>query len=114
MEAEVCSSPAVKAMSPATSNACTSNAYDVQSEKLCSRALKSSCSSCCPLALRHAPRTLTGWLRDQSARRGAASPLCRATSASYSEVWIQVRSHRGRSWRQHAINAADPEFDTDK
>jgi hypothetical protein len=33
-------------------------------------------------ALRHAPRTLTGSLRDQIARRGRASPLCRATSAS--------------------------------
>src|SRR5919198_5762397 len=78
-------------MSPTTSYACNSNVYDVQSEKLLAREVKSSSSSCCPWALRHAPRTLTGSLRDQSARRGAASPLCRASSASYSLVLTQAR-----------------------
>jgi hypothetical protein len=34
---------------------------------------------------------LHGSLRHQSARRGAASPLCRASSASYSEVRTQAR-----------------------
>src|SRR5205809_268628 len=60
-------------MSPTTSYACSSNSYDVQSEKLLAREAKSSSSSCCPWALRHAPRTLTGSLRDQSARRGPAA-----------------------------------------
>src|SRR5436190_9805840 len=78
-------------MSPTTSYACSSNAYDVHSEKLLAREVKSSSSSCCPWALRHAPRTLTGSLRDQSARRGAASPLCRASSASYRVVLTQAR-----------------------
>src|SRR4029450_12631023 len=78
-------------MSPTTSYACSSNAYDVQSEKLLPREVKSSSSSCCPCALRHAPRTLTGSLRDQSARRGAEWPLCRASSASYSVVLTQAR-----------------------
>ena len=63
--------------SPTTSYACSSNSYDVQSEKLSASGVKSSSSSSCPRALRHAPRTLTGSFRDQSARRGAASPLCR-------------------------------------
>src|SRR5919108_6364227 len=78
-------------MSPTASYACNSNVYDVQSEKLFAREVKSSSSSRCPWALRHAPRTLTGSLRDQSARRGAASPLCRASSASYRVVLTQVR-----------------------
>src|ERR671935_1386124 len=78
-------------MSPTTSNACSSKAYDVQSEKLLAREVKSSSSSCCPWALRHAPRTLTGSLRDQSARHGAPSPLCRASSASYRVVLTQAR-----------------------
>src|SRR2546423_1900219 len=78
-------------MSPTTSYACSSNSYDVHSEKLLAREVKSSSSSCCPWALRHAPRTLTGSLRDQIARRGAASPLCRASSASYRVVLTQAR-----------------------
>ena len=67
---------------PTTSYACSSNSYNVQSEKLSASGVKSSSSSSCPRALRHAPRTLTGSFRDQSARRGAASPLCRAGSTS--------------------------------
>src|SRR5829696_4306764 len=77
-------------MSPTTSHASSSSAYDVQSEKLLAREVNSSFSSCCPWAWRHAPRTLTGSLRDQSARRGAASPLCRASSASYRVVLTQA------------------------
>src|SRR5829696_1273261 len=78
-------------MSPTTSYACSSSAYDVQLEKLSPRAVKSWFSSCCPWASRNAPRTLTGSLRDQSARRGAASPLCSASSASYRTVLTQAR-----------------------
>src|SRR3954470_23248788 len=88
-------------MSPTTSYACSSNSYDVQSEKLLAREAKSSSSSCCPWALRHAPRTLTGSLRDQSARRGAASPLCSSSSASYRLVLTQSRkSSRSATSRQ--------------
>ncbi len=39
-----------------------------------------------PMAFRNEPTTLTASLRDQSARRGAASPLCRASSDWYSVV----------------------------
>src|SRR5919202_3749694 len=88
-------------MSPTTSYACSSNAYDVQSEKLLSREAKSSSSSCCPWALRHAPRTLTGSLREQSALRGAASPLCRASSASYRVVLTQARKSSRSVIPQH-------------
>jgi hypothetical protein len=48
-------------------------------------------SSRWPWALRHAPKTLTGSLRDQSARRSAGSPLCSASSASYSAVLTHAR-----------------------
>src|SRR4051812_34029386 len=88
-------------MSPNTSYACSSNSYDVQSEKLSARAAKSSSNSSCPVALRHAPSTLTGSLRDQSARRGAASPLCSSSSASYRLVLTQSRkSSRSATSRQ--------------
>src|SRR5919197_2985708 len=93
-------------MSPTTSYACSSNVYDVQSEKLLAREVKSSSSSCCPWALRHAPRTLTGSLRDQSARRGAASPLCRASSASYRVVLTQPRKSSRSLMPQHAPGPA--------
>lgn len=53
-----------------TSYASSSKEYDVQSEKLSPRAVKSSSISRWPRALRQAPRTLTGSLRDHSARRG--------------------------------------------
>src|ERR1700729_3014244 len=79
-------------MSPTTSYACSSNVYYVQSEKLFERPLKRSSKSACPKALRNAPRTLTGSLRDQSARRGPAFPLCRATSASNRLVVTQARN----------------------
>src|SRR5688572_23868885 len=92
-------------MSPTTSYACSSNAYDVHSEKLLAREVKSSSSSRCPWALRHAPRTLTGSLRDQSARRGAASPSCSASSASYIVVLTQARKS-SRSVMPHP--ALDP------
>jgi hypothetical protein len=42
-------------MSPITSYACSSNANDVQSEKVVASNLKSSSSSSCPCAFRHAP-----------------------------------------------------------
>src|SRR5829696_641351 len=89
-------------MSPTTSYACTSNAYDVQSEKLLAREAKRSSSSCCPWALRHAPKTLTGSMRDQSPRRGAASPLCRASSASNRVVLTQARKSSWPVTPQHA------------
>src|SRR4029450_9675250 len=56
--------------------------YDTQSEKLAASSRNSSLSSSCPLADFHAPRTVTGSFLDQTASRGAASPLCRASSAS--------------------------------
>src|SRR5919201_4845464 len=93
-------------MSPTTSYACSSNLYDVQSEKLVAREVKSSSSSCCPWALRHAPRTLTGSLRDQSARRGTASPLCRASSASYKVDLTQARKSSRSVMPQHAPHPA--------
>src|SRR5436309_3974725 len=93
-------------MSPTTSYDCSSNAYDVQLEKLLARDVKSSSSSCCPWALRHAPRTLTGSFRDQSARRGAASPLCRANSASYRVVLTQARKS-SRSVMPPTLRARD-------
>src|ERR687883_175762 len=93
-------------MSPTTSYACSSSAYDVQSEKLLAREAKSSSSSCCPWAFRHAPRTVTGSLRDQSARRGAASPLCRASSASYRVVLTQARKSSRSLMPQHAPGPA--------
>src|SRR5919112_120821 len=89
-------------MSPTTSNACNSNVYDVQSEKRLSRKVKVSSNSCCPYAFRKAPRMLTGSLRDQSARRGAASPLCTATSASYSADLTQARKSSRSVMPQHA------------
>src|SRR5204862_1023217 len=95
-------------MSPTTSYACSSNAYDLHSEKLLAREVKSSSSSCCPWALRHAPRTLTGSLRDQSARRGAASPLCSASSASYRVVLTQARKSSRSVIPQHSSGSADP------
>src|SRR4051812_38424810 len=61
---------------------------------------ESSSSSACPWALRHAPSTLTGSLRDQMARRGAGSPLCRASSASYSAVSTQARKSSRSVMRQ--------------
>ena len=65
---------------------------DVQSEKLLSRKVKASSTSSLPYALRQAPSTLTGSLRDYSARRGPASPLCTARSASYSAELTQARA----------------------
>src|SRR4051795_481074 len=79
-------------MSPTASYASSSYSNDVQSEKLSARTSKSSLISCWPFALRHAPNTLTGSLRDQSARRGAGWPSCSARSASYSAVLTQVRN----------------------
>src|SRR3954464_15392330 len=87
-------------MSPTTSYASSSNAYDVQSEKVFPSEVKSSSSSACPWALRHAPSTLTGSLRDQMARRGAGSPLCRASSASSSAVSTQARKSSRSVMRQ--------------
>src|SRR3954471_15425316 len=63
----------------------------MQLEKLRPSAVKSSSSSSCPRAFLHAPRTLTGSLRDHSARRGPASPLCSASSAPYKEVLTHVK-----------------------
>src|SRR5215208_6871947 len=96
-------------MSPRTSYACSSNRYDVQSEKLAPSASKSSSSSCWPRGLRHAPRTLTGSLRDQIARRGPASPLCSASSAWYSTVVTQVKkSSRSLIPETHVVDARNP------
>lgn len=47
------------------------------------------------VALFHAPSTVTGSLLDQIASRGAASPLCSASSAS----WRRVRTHSKKSSR---------------
>ena len=69
-------------MSLITSNASSSSAYEVQVEKPSARKVKSFSTSRCPLALRQAPSTLTGSLRDHTARRGPASPLCSASSAA--------------------------------
>jgi hypothetical protein len=65
---------------------------EVQSLKLFASSVNRVVTSCCPKALRHAPRTLTGSLRDQSARLGAESPLWSASSASASVVLNQFKN----------------------
>ena len=75
---------------------------DVQPEKLWPSAVNSSSIACWPLALRQAPRTLTGSLWDQSDRRGAESPLCSASSASYRSLSTHLEIRLGRSGPPHA------------
>ena len=53
----------------------SSNAYDVQLEKLFARAVKSSATSFCPCALRHAPKTLTDSFFGQGSFTDAPGPL---------------------------------------
>src|SRR5918995_434949 len=93
-------------MSPTTSYACSSNVYDVQSEKLLAREVKSSSSSCCPWALRHAPRTLTGSLGDQSALSDYD-----VTDASATTIWRWLHDRSLKPWQQRSwIFPRDPDF----
>ena len=93
-------------MSPITSAAMISFEYDVQFEKLASSWMKRSLNSLCPVADFQAPRTVTGSLRDQIARRGAASPLCSAISASLRRDFVHARKS-SRSLMLH-LQGTDP------
>src|SRR6476619_2843595 len=79
-------------MSPITSAATSSYEYDLQSENLVSRCRKSPVTSSGPFADFHAPKTVTGSFWDQIAKRGAASPLWSASSASRRRVFTHSRN----------------------